>query len=321
MARLDSMRLPSARLGTHVAGAFVAALSLHRPALAIGCTLIVHTSRPSPGWQAAADELRPALEDKSGDCASVELIVEENGAHVVFTTKDGRKAVRLLHEPRDLEPTVSALLVELPQEESAAKAPAAPPPVEPSRNAVAPAPVSSQRVHLILNAEGGARLAGPGPLIGGTVGLGATMSVSGWDVGVGAIWCPSYGLIGDSDDFRPATISSLGAGVLVGRREHVGRSMMLLAGANLSAAFEHESWKVTNGDGASLGHETERGQMLVGLYGGVVFPAKWKTRIRSTLGVDLDATHAGRTATTVEGAPELPWWGVSLAVGVESEAL
>jgi hypothetical protein len=321
--RLTSMRLSSVTTCTHLAGACLAFALPARPGHAEGsCTLLVRLDRPEPAWEAAATELRPRLDESSGDCRTVEIIVRDDTARVVFTTMDGRKAARTIREPRDLAPTVSALLVELPG--GVAKPPPAPllepakaassPPAEARPNARANSP------HVLLNGAAGARFAGPSPLVTATIDAGATLSLSGWDLGVLGTWCPGYVSLSD-DVTRPATLSSLGAGVIVGRRGRVGRSLSLLGGVSLAAAFEHENWDVVDGSGRTTERESERGQMLVGAYGGVAFPAQWTTHFVSTLGVDLDATHAGHAATTIEGAPELPWWGLSLALGVESEVL
>lgn len=317
--RLDPMRAPSVITCTRVAGAFLALEFSVRSALAQGgCTLVLRLERPEPAWEAAAAELRPKLALDESDCQSVEVVVHEGAARVVFTTRDGRTAVRSIHEASELSPTVSALLVELPPR---VENPPPPPPVlltnrepHPARQSNPPA----KSPHVLLNGAAGARVAGPSPLATATLGVGASLSLSGWDLGVAGTWCPSYVSLSD-DPMRPATLSSLGAGVLVGRRGHVSRTVSLLGGVSLAAAFEHEHWDVVDGDGRTLEHETERGQMLVGAYGGVAFPSQWKTHFLSTLNVDLDATHAGTAATTVEGAPSLPWWGVSIAVGVESE--
>lgn len=317
------MRLPSVTTCTHLAGACLVFALPARSGHAEGrCTLLVRLERPEPAWEAAAAELRPKLDESAGDCRSVEVVVHENTARVVFTTTDGRTAARTIHEPRDLAPTVSALLVELPG--GVEKAPPAralePAKATPSTRFEGSSNAPAKSPHVLLNGAAGIRFAGPSPLLTATIDAGATLSLSGWDVGVVGTWCPSYVSLSD-DVTRPARLSSLGAGVIVGRRARVGRSLSLLGGVSLAAAFEHENWDVVDGSGRTAEHESERGQMLVGAYGGVAFPARWKTHFVSTLGVDLDATHAGHAATTIEGAPELPWWGVSLAVGVESEVL
>jgi len=310
-------------VGTAIAGAFAAALALPvRPSWAAArCALVVHLERADPAWEAAAAELRPKLDAVSGDCESVELTVREGAARIVFTTLDGRNAVRTIREPRDLEPAVSALLVELPAGDAARAVPAATPPrKETGPNAAPRSNPPPMPPHMLLNGAAGVRFAGPSPLVTATISAGAGLSLSGWDLGVVGTWCPSYVSLSD-DAMRPATLSSLGAGVIVGRRSRVSRSVSLLGGMSLAAAFEHENWDDVDTNGHGVERESERGQMLVGAYGGLAFPTQWKTHFVSTINADLDATHAGHTATTVEGAPELPWWGLSLAVGVESEAL
>ncbi len=288
--------------------------SLAGPAVASrACPLVVRLGRPDPSWEAAAARARDRLQNDDGDCERAELSVDEHDAVLTFTTSDGRRAVRTLHDPAELEPVLAALLVELPRFEAGTTS-NLPMPVEPP-----PAPPAPP-THLSLSGVAGARIAGPGALLTPVIGAAATVSLSGWDLGVAGTWCPSYVSLID-DVTRPGRLTSLAAGVAVGRRLRVGKSVALLGGGSLAAAFEHESWRVDDQNGGSISRETERGQMLVGAYAGAAFPTRWKTHFLSTLSADFDATHVGQTATTVEGAPELPWWGVTLAVGVESEVL
>jgi hypothetical protein len=215
-----------------------------------------------------------------------------------------------LQEPRELESTLAALLVPLPKIEST---PAPSHPADAVRAAPAPRPPA-----LMLNATVGARIAGPGSLLTAVVGLGAALSLSGWDIGVAGTWCPSYVSLID-DVTLPGRLTSIGAGVLVGRRIPVGKSVALLGGGSLAAAFAHEEWTAKDESGSSVDREAERGQMLIGAYGGAAFPTDWKTHFVSTVSGDFDALHLGHSGTTVEGAPALPVWGVTLALGVESE--
>jgi hypothetical protein len=274
------------------------------------CPLAVRLDRPDPAWETAVNRARSQLETAQGDCDSVELSVEGRAAALTFTTSDGRHAVRTLHDPKELESTLAALLVPLPLVEPspappAHGVPAAPPPPPPA---------------LMLSGVAGARIAGPGPLLTPVVGIGAALSLSGWDVGVAGTWCPSYVSLID-DVTLPGRLTSIAAGVVVGRRLPIEKSVALLVGANLAAAFEHEEWRVVDESGRTVDREAERGQMLVGAYAGAAFPTEWKTRFRSTVSGDIDALHAGSAATTVDGAPSLPVWGVTVALGVEGEVL
>jgi hypothetical protein len=317
------MRPPRSIAGSLVASAVLVLAVRARAADTQGnCTLSLRLEQPAPTWEAAVADLRPWLAEQTSDCRTVEVVTHESEARVIFTTADGRVAVRSLRAPGDLEPTVSALLVELPRDVEK------PRPTAPLEQVTADSPhlaarqsnATASSPHVLLNGSAGARFAGPSPLVTPTISAGATLSLSGWDLGVAGTWCPSYASLGD-DATRPEALTSLAAGVIIGRRVHIGNSVLLLGGVSLAAAFEHENWDVTSANGRAIEQESERGQMLFGAYGGVAFPARWKTRPFATLNADMDATHAGHTATTVTGAPELPWWGISLAVGVESEVL
>lgn len=274
------------------------------------CPLAARLDHPDAEWEPAIERARAQLENSPGDCYSVELSIEGRGAALVVTTSDGRRATRTLQDPRELESTLAALLVPLPKVEST------PPPSHPT-DAVRAAPVPRPPA-LMLNATLGARIAGPGSLLTPVVGVGAALSLSGWDIGVAGTWCPSYVSLID-DVTLPGHLTSIGAGVLVGRRIPVGKSVALLGGGSLAAAFEHEEWTVVDESGASIDREAERGQMLIGAYAGAAFPTNWKTHFVSTVSGDFDALHAGKSGTTVEGAPDLPVWGITLALGVESE--
>ena len=59
-------------------------------------------------WQDAARGLA-GWARAGGDCASVRVVVQRNGARLVFATRDGREAVRHIEAPAELGPALSAL--------------------------------------------------------------------------------------------------------------------------------------------------------------------------------------------------------------------
>ena len=282
------------------------------------CPLSVRGDRPDNAWEAAIDQARSKLEESQGDCESVELSVAGPAAELTVTTLDGRRAVRALRDPKELDSTLAALLVPLPKVEARSAPSSNPRPAHPAEAVREARP--SREVELMLNGVAGARIAGKGPLLTPVVGVGAALSLSGWDIGVAGTWCPSYVSLID-DVTLPGRLTSIAAGMSVGRRVPVGESVAFLGGGSLAAAFEHEEWSAPDASGASIDREAERGQMLVGAYAGAAFPTDWKTHFISTISGDFDALHAGSSGTQAQGAPDLPVWGITLALGVESGVL
>jgi hypothetical protein len=270
------------------------------------------------------DRARGSLETGAGDCADVVLEVEGEVATLTFTTTDGRRAVRVLHDPAELAPILDALLVTLPERPAPSSGPQggriAPerPPLNPAKVGAPPPPTP---IHALVSALVGGRLAGPGTFIAPTVNLGAGVGLSRWEFEVTAQWSPTYALLAD-DQSGPAGLASIGAGLAAGRRTPLGRDVALVTGVTLSAAAEHEGWHTADpATGNTLHQDTDRGQALVGAYAATVFPTSGRTRFRSSLAADVDATHLGDNGAPVRGVPALPWWGLTLALGVESEVL
>ena len=78
------------------------------------CTVRLANEDDGRGWKAAVVEAESrvrALPAEAHDCKSVEVHVAIDGAVVVFTTRDGRQAVRQVATPAELAATVEALLV------------------------------------------------------------------------------------------------------------------------------------------------------------------------------------------------------------------
>lgn len=308
-----------------VAAALIGAGIVSSPAGAAaetGCPLRVIPEHPSAPWQAAVDRARADLSSRSGDCSEVEVEVESDFATLKFTTNDGRRAVRVLHDASELQPTLDALLVTLP-----APAPRASPPSEPVRserpsaNRVAEGTSASAPVHALVSGLAGGRLAGPGPSLGPSALLGAGIDLSRWELGITAQWTPVYAVLTD-DATQPTTLAGISVGLAVGRRTPIGRNVALVTGMTVSAAAQHEGWHTTDPKTENALHDEEdRGQAIVGAYAAAVFPTTAKVRFRSSLSGDVDATHIGENGAPASGVPPLPWWALTLALGVESEVL
>jgi len=295
------------------------------------CPLRTTPERLGSAWDDAVRLERAALEANPGDCGEVVLAVSGGTATLTFRTDDGRTTSRVLHDPSELQPLLEALLVTLPESTShdaiRPKEPAV------AENAVPRAagsvhgmagrtPPKSEPsfIHALVVALAGVRLAGPGPLVAPSLDLGAGIELRDWELLAIARWTPVYAVL-DHDDTRPAQLASVAAGLAIGRRAPLGRRGELAVGLTLSAASEHEGWHAVSASGARVDEDEDRGQALIGTYAAVIVPVTAKTRFRSLVAADVDATHAGESGIPASGVPALPWWALTLALGVESEVL
>ena len=298
----------------------VAAAAPGRAWAAADCALRVIPEHPSAAWDEAIGRARVRLASQSGDCDEVAIEVEDDFATVTFTTADGRRTVRVLHDPSEVSPMLDALLVTLPGPAPRPPTPALPPRArEPARETgTAEQTPSATQAHALLSALAGGRFAGPGPLLGPTLVLGASLGLPRWELGLVSQWTPIYAVLTD-DEARPAHLAGISVGLAAGRRSPLGKNAALVTGMTLSAAAQHEGWHAR--DATTPKGESDRAQVLVGAYAATVTPTTARTRFRASLSGDVDATHLGDNGTPVNGVPRLPWWALSLAVGVESEVL
>lgn len=277
-----------------------------------------------PAWEQAARDASARLAQHAapGDCATAVVDVHDGGARLVFTTRDGRSAVRQLARPEELGPTLEALRVT----GSVAPAPAPPSPApapertpvlraaEPAARDRMPAPQQSGRpsrgepaaVH--FGASAGARL-GTHALVSPVLDAFGSLSVEHWDIGVFGQWETGYHEMGDeADPGRRA--SGLAAGVTVGRRGRLGSAVVLLGGASLGmAALDEETAEHNPAQGVAEGR--------VGAYVGAVVPQGGQAHLRARLSGEIVPNHVGRTPENTAGEPLMPWWATTLTVGVE----
>jgi hypothetical protein len=297
----------------------VAAFWLATLPAAASCTLQVIPEHPDETWQAAIDGVRGALTAQPGDCAAVVLEIDAGYATLTFVTLDGRRAARVLHAADELSPTLAALRVTLPSPALAAASASEAPRVA-APNAPHTSPSAAPAVQLLVNALVGARFAGPGPVVGPSMLLGASLGLAHWEIGLLARWTPVYAIL--APDTRAARLADVSAGLAVGRQLSLGRHAALVTGMMLSAAAQHEGWRTPDPTtGKPVHNEQDRGQALVGAYAAAVFPTSSRTHFRASLLADVDATHVGENDPPANGLPRLPWWALTLAFGLESEVL
>ncbi len=273
-----------------------------------------------PVWDQAARDASTQLAEHPavGDCATVVVEVRESGARLVFTTRDGRRAVRKLAGPDELGPTLEALRVtghvEAPHSpESPAVAPAAPaaPLVagdrtpEPHKPAASP-PEEHSAVH--FGASVGARL-GTHALVSPVFDAFGSLSLEHWEIGVLGQWESGYHELGD-EVAAGKRASGLAAGIAVGRREPLGSALSLLGGASLGmAALDEETAEHNPTQGVAEGR--------VGAYVGAVVPRRGFTHLRARLVGEIVPNHVGRTPENTAGEPLMPWWATTFTVGLE----
>lgn len=304
---------------------FASALDARTAGAAAECPLRTVPAELEPAWRDAADQARSALASQGGDCKEVVLEVDATRGRLTYTTLDGRQATRWLENPGALDAALAALGVTLAAPEAhPGKNPAAPPsPASPSVTpAHDPGNQRSAPTHLLVHTQAGARLAGSELLVAPALAAGAMLAVSNFELGVGAQWEPAYQALERSES-TSTRLTSLGANIAAGRRHPLGKGCALVTGMRLSMAILHQEWWLpgATAETEQTEHEGERAQARVGAYVGPIIPMSRGARFRAALEGDVDPTHAGTSRHADGGAPPLPWWGVSVVLGVESELL
>lgn len=297
------------------------------------CPLELVPEGASDAWTSAARAATGRLATAaSHDCGSVEVAVRPSGgALVTFITTDGRRAVRALMSPEELGPALDALLVTLPPEPAQPEpAPVTPPSTEPPRTPPAPldtnlntskgaAPTAGAatpaEVHFHVGASAGVRFGFGGAYVTPAISLRPSGTFGAWELTGAVEYDPSYTYLpgGLPAGFK---LWSFIAGLQVGRREAIG-NVALGYGLGLGVASIRE--EVNDPDGTAK--VADFGQPRASLYGRVIFPRRSSFRGTLDLGLDAALGSVKKRATLRNDLPDLPRWGVLLAVGVETSAL
>jgi hypothetical protein len=294
--------------------AALATLAIAIPARAQSCSVAV-SGASTAAWHQAASGLQ--LSGSAGDCASIHLELLATGARLTFTTRDGRRAERLLSDPAELEATIAALAVTdlrseptaEPSRQSDSQLPKPAPAAASPRRSVAesePSSEASPDSQPTYSLQAGSR-GGADRLISVVLNGSASLVLQRWELGVGAAIDFQYFTVGSSPGEAPG--SAVVAGVTIGRREQIDNTAVLV-GSRLMIAALNDEREVDTG---------ERGgaEIRTGAYLGLVFPRRSPARFRTELGAEL-VPHdlGGRVSRSSEG-PVTPWWAVSLLAGVE----
>lgn len=281
----------------------IAILSVVAGAPQGSCPVRVVPSNASADWVSAASALERSLHNSAAadrDCREIVVhAATPSGelASVEVTTVDGRLGVRRLADARELEPTVSALIVTLP-----ADLMAGPPTVS------APAAAPDRAWRLLMFAGGGARLtlpSVPSPVVDLMVG---TLHRP-WELALYGSWTPT--VMGTNASARAGFASSAEAGLSAAYRSPL-RSVDLILGGRATAI-------------GLWGHPDEMGNMVgdnvdKAFLAAPAFSAFLGTSIPFLSGIRLrpQASFQWIPVGITTGDSTSSIWSVGLGLGAES---
>jgi len=259
-----------------------------------GCRVELVPANAPTAWVSAASSLRQTLHrapEWDRDCRQVVIRATPEHASVEVTTRDGRRGTRVLADARDVEPTVTALIVTVPEETAC----------EVSVPAAKPA-----AWHPLLVAAGGGRLTLPGTLASMVVAAGGVVH-GPWELALYGAWSP--GVIGASAATNASYSSTAELGLGAARRQPV-RSAVLLAGARLGAIrFSPNNGAAQTGQHVDLGGAVAPS---VSAFVGTGIPVLSFLRLRSELSMQwVPPLWAG-----TDGRPS--FWSLGLSLGAET---
>ena len=250
----------------------------------------------------------------SNDCREIVVTVGGQGAEIEFTSRAGRRAVRFARTADELDPTIEALLVTLPSEAPTPTALAKPEAIVDTHPPAAPT-TSDSGSRFVLGLAAGTRAGWPAGFVSPVVSGAAGFAARHWEIGVFAAWEMSY-----TSATRPlpagVQLSAFAAGVSLSRRAPLSETIALVLGGHLGGAVvTEEGGEMTDGVGGT------QAEARVGLTTALVLPTTASVHFRPSIGVDLAPTRLRGRSDIDARLPTPPKWGVSLMLGVESEAL
>lgn len=273
-----------------------------------------------PDWAAAVREAREQL-PVAGDCASFVLRVDiknAEGARVVVTVPDGRRAERTVHRPADLPPTILGLVASIPQEPEAVTLhelrPAAPAPTVPIIPSTPPQrPESRNAVKVWLGVAVGARLGEPTHAEMLDLEARADVFVNRWLLFLSFRYAPGLASGADQDD---QSYEETAIGVGAGRHETLGKTAIdfavLPSLATMSFDDESGSYDAHGGTRAEL-------RLGVSLRWSIPLGPSWRLGVTADTDVAPQSLHRA-VRLDPDGAP-LPAWTGGLRVGAAGALL
>lgn len=289
------------------------------------CPLIID-GEPSRAWLEAARAL-PELRATDTDCARVHLQLDEHGARLTYTTREGRDAVRRLTDPEELSTTLAALAERAPVASAPASAAEETAGGAAARSAQRSPDASQSSSHHAAN-EGAREVHAlplrdaeamtrstpqaaaalettPGTealfaihagLRGGQNGLmspvlrGAiSLHAGALELGVAASWDLRYARISNAEEAPARTIAG---GVFAAWREPAG-DVALLAGGQLSLAVWTDNHAIrpelhlVDVSGRTIEITENGAEARAGIWAGAVWPRTATIRMRAELSADV----------------------------------
>ncbi|HMI83794.1 MAG TPA: hypothetical protein VK550_06845 [Polyangiaceae bacterium] len=280
------------------------------------CVVHVMPSNVPGEWRRAGLELSHRVRQwpaPDRDCRELLVEITNGSAMLTITTKDGRRAQRLVATPSALVPAASALAVSVETTVPAASSPGAP--TAEARSAEPQPPASGSGLVWL---GGGLRMGAPGVFFAPVLRGAAALTVGAWEIGTFVDGAPQHWLA--ADDIPPRfTMWSFSSGINAGRREPLG-ALDLVAGMMFGACFVHQ-WSTTEElhDGkVEIDEEEGDGvDLQLGGYLGIATPRRANVRLRTQVEITLPLAHPGDTRELDSDLPPLPGWSLTGVVGVE----
>jgi hypothetical protein len=295
---------------------------------------VVGSAELSASWATATDDLRKQMPIAApGACAAMTLTVQpdaEGEARLVATSKDGRRAERLVDKPSSLGAMALGLVASLPPDEqtsasadsrpiqnapaSSAREISKPPPPPQSKSQPPPAATaaSSDSPQVWLGGGLGARAAEPSAT--GMLDLEAhgDLEVRRWFLSVSLRYGSS---IGETLAANDATYEETVIGIGVGRTFRIGKTVLQLLLEPSIAAVTIDDDDDTNGSYGS------RSEVRVGA--GVRWSIPLDNLWRFTITADSDLSPRSLTHYVYvdPSLPPLPLWTGALRLGVAGKLL
>lgn len=340
MQGLISVPLPLAAVGIPLAAA--PAAYAHPPAATSACAVAIEPANAPPAWVDAVRGLRLWLSGPAAgavDCGGIEVHAEGPYASIVFTTADGRLALRPVPAPDQLLAVVEALTftVSPPPVGTAASEPTASQArgadsVDPGQDTPRDsARTGGQSTHAFIDGWSGTRVLQPTPCSSKAVttcafaalslGVGVGVNVGRWELGVAGQYEPAHATLSGAPpaDF---TMSAYAVGLWAGRRVPVGK-MDAITGVTAAIALTEESNEDSTGQqqGTQQQGSFSQAEPRAGVFAGLVVPRRASLRVRPQIAFDVVPSHLGSTWNQPNSPlPALPWWSASASVGIEWEA-
>jgi hypothetical protein len=307
------------------------------------CIVKVVPPSAASTWHLAAAKVAEA--SAGTECMQLELHLTLDGALVVFTTAEGRQAVREVHAPDELAPTVDALRasVELaavdpadrPASSAAASASSRAGAAESSSGPVEARPSAStvaRAAELVetpaerpARAEAGDRghwlYVGAGSAL--RIGYGGQLATpvldvsvraplpSGWELGIGLFWEPYYWLEQAPKGFE---MRGMSAELELAKKLDLGARWGLFAAGTVAVGLVEEELEAPD-DSAYI--DVTRTELRLGGRIGVLYPRNGVVRMRPSAGFDVAPTSVSQRGSLPTALPTPPEWSFTFNFAFE----